>query len=139
MVDKASRLTQSTKIFDIFSDFTDDLDPHPINGDVLKVKNDNSIKQALRNLIFTNYGERLFQPDIGCNIRKTLFEFNDTTTTDDIQYFIRKTIEQNEPRVQMTSVEVLRQTESSVLINITFLIKNTLGIQTLDLILKKIR
>ncbi len=32
------------------------------------------IKSDLRNLILTNRGERLMQPDFGCNLRQALFE-----------------------------------------------------------------
>ena len=38
------------------------------------VKNENSIKQSIRNLILTQKGERLMQPNLGMNIRQFLFE-----------------------------------------------------------------
>ena len=47
---------------------------HPIKKDVLSVIGEDSIIQSLKNLILTNYYERLFQPQLGCNIRKLLFE-----------------------------------------------------------------
>ncbi len=53
--------------------------------DVAVVKNDNAIKQAIKNLIMTTPGEKPFQPLVGSNISKLLFEPLDDFTSDAIK------------------------------------------------------
>ena len=74
--------------------------------DVAVVKNDNAIKQAVRNLIMTTPGEKPFQPLVGSNITKLLFEPLDDFTSDAIQQEIINTINRFEPRVRMQDVSV---------------------------------
>lgn len=137
---RADHYTQTRKTPDLFSDFLVDLTPHPISGDVARASGANAVKQALRNLVMTNLGERVFQPQIGSNVRKALFEINDQAAADDLQYFIRQTIEQNEPRVQLLSVECDSQPDKDrVVCNIVFMLINSQQIQQLDLILRRVR
>lgn len=132
--------TQTSKTPDLFSDFLDDFSPHPISGDISRIKNDQSIKQSLRNLIMTNYGEALFQPNKGCSINKALFEPNDTVASDDLTYHITTTIETSEPRVSLLDVQVLSNVNTDTLnINIVFSIINTNIPQSISLFLKRVR
>ena len=125
---------------DLFSDFLDDFSPHPITGDIARLKNEQSIKQSLRNLILTNLGERLFQPDIGSNVNRVLFEPNDMIAQEDLQYHITQTITQNEPRVNLMQVIVSPNVlQDSVAVNIVYSIINTQQVQNLSLILKRVR
>ena len=52
--------------------------------DVAIVKNDNAIKQAVKNLILTVPGEKPFQPNVGSRISELLFEPLDPFTADSI-------------------------------------------------------
>ena len=47
---------------------------HPVTDDVVVSKDNAAIKQSIVNLILTNKGERLFNPDYGSDIRSYLFE-----------------------------------------------------------------
>ena len=67
--------------------------------------NDNSIKQSVKNLILTAPGEKPFQPDTGSKVYTMLFEPLDAFTADMIRDEIINTINQNEPRVQLTNVD----------------------------------
>ena len=137
---RADNYTQLKKAPDLFSDFLDDFSPHPLTGDIGRIRNDQSIKQALRNLVLTNYGERLFQPQIGSNTTRTLFEPNDYVAENNLKYSISKTIEASEPRVALSDVTVVSSPDqSSVSINIVFSIINTGSTQSLDLILRRVR
>ena len=121
-----------------FSDFLNDFDSHPINHSLSKVVNENSIKQSIRNLILTNLGERLFQPNIGSNILYSLFEPNDVVTAENITFFIKSTISQNEPRAMLLEVNVYPDL-NSFNVNIVFsLINNSIPIY-LNVILKRVR
>lgn len=139
-ISRADRFTQTQKSINIYSDFLDDFSAHPITGDISRVTNEQSIKQSIRNLVMTNYGERLFQPTIGSNILGSLFEFNDLTTASDLQFYISETIRNNEPRASLESVNVTETPDSNyVKIDILFSIINSQTIQTLNLILKRVR
>lgn len=74
--------------------------------DVGVVKNDNAIKQALRNLILTTPGEKPFDLLVGCRVREMLFEPLDPFVADAIRDEIINTIRQFEPRVQLVDVAV---------------------------------
>ena len=139
-ITRADRFTQTLKTPDLFSDFLNDFSAHPITGDIARIKNDQSIKQALRNLVFTDLGERLYQPTVGSNVRRSLFEFNDSVTAADLQYHIKQTIENNEPRVSLLNVTVTSlPVQDKISINIVFAIINTGTVQSLDLLLKRVR
>ena len=74
--------------------------------DVAVVKNDNAIKQAVKNLIMTTPGEKPFQPLVGSNVSQLLFEPMDDFTGDAIKQEIINTIQSFEPRVRLSDVSV---------------------------------
>lgn len=74
--------------------------------DVAVVKNDNAIKQAVKNLVMTTPGEKPFQPLVGSNVSQLLFEPLDDFTADAIRQEIINTITSFEPRVTLTLVQV---------------------------------
>ena len=80
---------------------------NPFTDDANVVKNENAIKQAIRNLILTTPGEKPFQPITGSNVRSLLFEPLDMFTVETLRDEIINTITQNEPRVTLTDVDVL--------------------------------
>lgn len=140
MTTRAERFTQLQKIPDLFSDFMMDLTPHPITKDLIRLRNEQAIKQSVRNLVLTNYGERLFQPNIGSSVNRSLFEPNDFILEDDIESSVRRTIEFNEPRVQLLNVEVLTERDdNNISINIVFAIINSTQTQSLEVILRRVR
>lgn len=140
MSTRADKFTQLQKIPDLFSDFLNDLTPHPITKDVTRLRNDSSVRQAVKNLVLTNFGERLFQPGIGCNVYGSLFEPNDGFLINDIRRSIVDTISYNEPRVIINNVEVIpSQQGDKITINIVFSLINNPVPQNLDIILRRVR
>lgn len=140
MSTRSDRFTQLQKIPDLFSDFLNDLTPHPITKDVTRVRNDQSIKQAVKNLVLTNYGERLFQPGIGSNVYRSLFEPNDAFLANDIERSIADTITYNEPRVLLNNVDVVPSSQGDkITINIVFSIINNPVLQNVEVILRRVR
>ena len=77
---------------------------HPVTDDVVVSKDNAAIKQAIVNLLLTNKGEKLFNPDYGSNIRNFLFEPLDYATAGQVNTNIRYTISTFEPRVQILSL-----------------------------------
>ena len=80
---------------------------NPFTDDISVVKNDNAIKQSIRNLVMTTPGEKLFQPTIGCQVYAMLFEPLDAFSVDAIKSEIINTINQHESRVQLRDVNAV--------------------------------
>ena len=74
--------------------------------DAAVVKNENAIKQSIKNLVLTQKGEKLFQPEIGSGVYELLFEPMDPFTADSIRDEIINTLGQYEPRITILEVDV---------------------------------
>ena len=77
---------------------------HPVTNDVVVSKDASAIKQAIVNLLLTNKGERLMNPDYGSDIRKYLFEPLDYGTAFLIKGNIESTISKFEPRISVLRI-----------------------------------
>lgn len=98
---------------------------HPVTGDIVKNKNINAIIGCIKNLLYTNFYERPFQPQIGSNIRRLLFEPIDSFTTNSIADDIRNTIKNYEPRVEIEAVDATPDYENNgYYVAVTFFIQN---------------
>ena len=64
----------SQRISRAFKDISFSFDPHPITKDLPVIINERAITRSVRNLVETILTERPFNPDLGSNIRKMLFE-----------------------------------------------------------------
>ena len=89
-----------------FSDLEINLRANPETGNLTRTTEEASIRRALRNLILTNKGERLYQPKFGCNVRRALFEPMSEITSDTIRTYIEDSIRDFEPRVKTIKVLV---------------------------------
>lgn len=91
---------------ELYSDFLHVFTPHPQTKQISRKVNVESVKMALRNLIFTNKYERLRRPNFGGNIRKYLFEPFSPIVEIAIKSDIEKLIENFEPRVRVLRIDV---------------------------------
>jgi len=140
MSTRSDHLTQTKLIRDLFSDFLDDLTPHPITKDLGRVKNEQSIKQALKNIILTNLGERPFQPNIGSDVYASLFEPNDIIMEENLKFAIQNAIRFHEPRVNLIEVRITSFSEEDrIAINLIFSIINSIEVQSVNLFLRRVR
>lgn len=89
-----------------FKDIAMAFGKNPFTDDVNAVKNDNSIKQSIKNLVLTVPGEKPFQPLVGSQVQELLFEPLDAFTADTLQDEIINTINQYERRVKLMDVAV---------------------------------
>ena len=123
-----------------FSDFNMSFATHDTTKDLSILTNENSVKQAIKNLILTDVFERPFQPGIGCNIRNVLFELFSPQTSDNAKTYIRETIEQYEPRASIKDISVSPNVDqNSLAATIKFSIINTVEIQNLTVLVDRIR
>lgn len=96
--------------------------------------------RSLRNLILTNHYERPFQPNVGSNVQKMLFEPVGPLTANYLQKEISDTIQNYEPRVQLDSVIVqMNPDQNSYTATITFYIQNQPNPVTINFLLERIR
>lgn len=100
---------------------------HPIKKDLTTNKGADAINKSIRNLLLTNYYERLFHPEIGCNVRKLLFELNGSFTTNVLEKEIYNVIKNFEPRVNLISINVYyaEDDENSVIADISYYLLNS--------------
>ena len=79
---------------------------HPIRKDINKHRAELAVINSIKNLVSTNHYEIPFQPEIGCNIRKLLFEPLDMVTATLIEREIIETIDNFEPRASVSKVVI---------------------------------
>ena len=77
---------------------------HPIRKDINVHKAEFAIINSVKNLILTNHFERPFQPEVGSNIRRLLFENVDVILAAQLEREIEETVNNFEPRVQVSSI-----------------------------------
>jgi hypothetical protein len=123
-----------------FTDLNLLFSPHPYTRDVLTLKNEDAIKASIKNLILTKNFERLFHPEIGCQVNSLMFENLDNATLASIKYTVENVIKNFEPRVTLTDVTVKDDPDvNAVAIVITFLIGNSLQPVTVTTTLNRVR
>ena len=88
-----------------FKDLNITFKKHPVTNDVVVSKDASAIKQAIVNLLLTNKGERLMNPEYGSDIRRFLFEPLDYGTAFQIKGNIRDTLERFEPRINVLDIK----------------------------------
>lgn len=87
-----------------FKDIAMAFSKNHFTDDANVVKNDNAIKQAIKNLVLTTPGEKPFQPLTGSSVNDLLFEPLDPFTADTLRDEIINTINQYEKRVRLENV-----------------------------------
>ena len=90
-----------------FKDLNITFKKHPVTNDVVVSKDASAIKQAIVNLLMTNKGERLMNPNYGSDIRRYLFEPLDYGTANQITGNIKSTIDTFEPRITVLNLRAL--------------------------------
>lgn len=123
-----------------YSDLSIAFGLNPFNEDVVRVVNVDAIKRSVKNLVLTDKYERLLDPDIGGNVRRTLFEPMTPLSEGVLQDYITEVIENYEPRCILESVEVQGNYDTnSYSVTIRFRADTSENIQTLDFLLERVR
>lgn len=113
---------------------------HPTTKDINKFKNENAVINAVKNLVLTNHYDRPFQPDIGSNLKRLLFEQVDNVTAALIERDIETTITNFEPRVDLKDVVASGSPdENGYNVQITFFLINNPDPITVDFFLERVR
>ena len=90
--------------FQTFKDLSVTFKTHPVTDDLIVVKDKAAIMQSISNLLLTNKGERVFQPQLGSGLQTALFEPMDFGTAAIIKNEIRECLGKYEPRIRVNGV-----------------------------------
>ena len=113
---------------------------HPVKKDINTYKNEYAVINSIKNLVLTNHYERPFQPEIGSNIRRLLFEQVDSVTASQLEREIAEVIGNFEPRAQVSKVEAIPSPdENKYQIYLEFFIINSTSPITINFFLERIR
>lgn len=80
---------------------------HPIFRDIMPLTDTDAVINAVKNLIFTNFHERPFQPNLGSNLSNILFEPADIITIICLKQSILEVLRKNETRIDSISAEII--------------------------------
>ena len=97
--------TVTTDVVRDFKDLDLSFNIHPVKKDINKHVGVKAVINSIKNLVLTNHYEKPFQPEIGSNVRKLLFEHLDPITAIALQREIYQVIKNYEPRAISNSEE----------------------------------
>lgn len=91
------------------------------NNDVKKNVGIKAIKDSLLLIVTTKKGTRPFDPNFGCDLKKSLFENMNPLTVDTLSKNIHEAIRNYEPRVRRLNVDVTPQyDDNEIIVSIYF-------------------
>ena len=113
---------------------------HPIRKDLNVLKDDNAVKNAVKNLLITNANERPFQPFLGANLRGLLFEPADALTKIALRENILEVINNHEPRVEVQDIDIKDLADQNAYkILLKMRIKEFDNDDTVEIVLRRLR
>ena len=89
-----------------YKDISMSFENNPLNNDLVSLSDTTAIARSLRNIVFTQPGEKFFNPDFGSRITESLFENVDEVSALAIEDEIKSSIINFEPRVNLSFVNV---------------------------------
>jgi len=137
---RADRFTQTGVKNQIYSDFLTGFNRHPVSGDITRFVDEQAVIRAIKNLLLTNRGERPYQPKIGSNIRKMLFEPMGSAAAQEIASLAKETIDMHEPRAKILNIQAIPDEENNLyILAITIIIINKQDPVTFNVNLQRVR
>lgn len=125
---------------ELYSDFFTDFVSYETTRDIARLVNEDAVKSSIRNLLLTNRGDRLFNNSLGSDIRALLFENAGPATEQIVTDYVKKTIENYEPRASVLEVITnLDVDEHQAYVTIVFRVINNSQPVVLELVLNRIR
>lgn len=100
------------KISRTFKDISLNFSKNPVTNDVVVLKNEEAIKQSVKNLVLTRIGERLFKPLVGTNTTGYLFELNSTLASNSLIEEIENILVTYESRIALKNITVNNEDNS---------------------------
>jgi phage baseplate assembly protein W len=123
-----------------YSDLSIALGINPFSGDLNRVIDVDAVKRSVKNLVLTDKFERILDPDIGGNVKASLFEPMSPLTETILQDYIVEVIENYEPRAILEDVVIeANYDNNSYNVTITFRIDTSEDPQVLTFALERVR
>jgi phage baseplate assembly protein W len=124
----------------IYSDLDLTFKRLPVTNDVALSYDEQAVIRSVRNLLLTGFYERPFQPNLGSNLNKLLFEPADQLTSNLIESEVRDVISNFEPRITVNTINVtISPDENSFNLSMTFFVGNNTRATTVTLLLQRSR
>jgi hypothetical protein len=132
--------TVETNIAREYSDLDLNFTIHPVKKNINRNVGDMAVINSIKNLVLTNHYERPFQPDIGSNVRRLLFENMDNITASSIENEIKQTVTNYEPRVSIIRINAKADFDNNGFkVEMEFFVVNKTTPITINFFLERIR
>tara|TARA_Y100001938_G_scaffold149653_1_gene237293 strand:- start:131 stop:532 length:402 start_codon:yes stop_codon:yes gene_type:complete len=96
-----------------FKDLSMTFQSNPLNNDLIGIKNENAIARSVKNIIFTEPGEKFFNEDFGSRVTKLLFENVDDIVASELKDEIVDSLVNYEPRISLIDVNITPDYENN--------------------------
>ena len=110
------------------------------NNDIFKKEDAAAVKQAVKNILMTNPGEKPFRPFYGAGLNRFLFELSEGFDELEIQDAVFEAIQRDEPRARVLGVKAtLDPDNNSVRVRVAFRVINTSTVEEISIDLTRLR
>ena len=124
----------------VYSDLDLKFNQHPVYKDIVPLSDVDAVKQSVRNILFTNKGERLFQPSIGSGVFDLLFEHADPLTFQAVRDNIKDILSVLEPRINQIQVQIEDDIDKNeIAVTINFNVAGVANNESVDFYLERLR
>jgi len=89
-----------------------------VNNRVRLVSEAEDIEESIRIILGTIPGERIMQPEFGCDLKKLVFEKIDTMLTAELNHLVYHALLEFEPRVNFISANIVSRKEADGVLHI---------------------
>lgn len=123
-----------------YSDIPMDMLVHPTTKDLVLKEDELAVRQAIRNLININLGDKPFHSEIGMNLRALLFENFSPVLLAGVKRNLSEILAVWEPRAEILGIEFNpMQDEGALYMTLFFKLKNGTNQIKLDMYLERVR
>jgi phage baseplate assembly protein W len=84
-----------------------------LDASVQMVSDVADIEESIRIILSTIPGERIMQPDFGCDIKKLVFEIADSWLVSELNHIISHALLQYEPRINFLEAAVIDKSQEA--------------------------
>ena len=131
---------ESTTIKNRWRDFDASFDKNPVTNDLVINTDEKAVKEAVKNIVLTNFYERPFRPRLGSNIRNLLFEPMVPMTFVLIKKQIEVALNNYEPRIDLEEVQVRGNPDKNAIeVSIRFRIQDFVTSTSVGITLRRTR
>jgi phage baseplate assembly protein W len=132
--------TVETTIVREYRDLDLSFNIHPVKKDINLHKGSMAVINSIKNLVLMNFYETPFQPEIGSNVRKLLFEPVDDVTAIALERAIAEVVGNYEPRARIKTVNIVADLQlNGFSVQIDFYIINQTEPVSITFFLERIR